>query len=126
MSSSRINVDQLQDKLREVLADYSDEVNREVQSIVLKYGPKLTAKIKAGANMRTGAYKKSWKTYTEKDRLKTGTISYSDDRYMLPHLLEFEHPLRNGGRSTPNPHIQNAVDAIIPEVEAEIERIITK
>lgn len=42
--------------------------------------------------------------------------------YRLTHLLVHGHATKDGGRTRANPFLQNALDQVLPEYEAAIER----
>ena len=72
---------------------------------------------------RTGRYAKSWRTKTTKESSSALEITvYSPTRYMLAHLLEHGHAMRNGGRVAAKVHIAPAEQDGIEELETEIGR----
>lgn len=46
--------------------------------------------------------------------------------HRLTHLLVHGHATKNGDRTKPNPFLQNAVDAVLPEFEKDVEEAIQK
>lgn len=44
--------------------------------------------------------------------------------HRLTHLLVHGHATKDGGRTKPNPFLQNAVDTVLPEYEKEVEEAI--
>lgn len=44
--------------------------------------------------------------------------------YRLTHLIVKGHATKNGDRTKPNPFLKNALDAVLPEYEKEIEEVL--
>lgn len=44
--------------------------------------------------------------------------------HRLTHLLVHGHVTKDGGRTKPNPFLKNAVDAVLPEYEKDVEEAI--
>lgn len=86
----------VQDGVVPALEESLDEVSKEAVKRL-----KANTKAKLGG---TGKYAKSWAREREKGRLKVGYTVYNK-LPGLPHLLEYSHALRNGGRSRPIEHI---------------------
>lgn len=47
-----------------------------------------------------------------------------EPNHRLTHLLVHGHATKDGGRTKPNPFLQNALDEILPEYEAAVEEAI--
>ena len=97
----RVSIDGLADAVMLELDNYADTT---------------TDGVKAG-------YAKSWRTKTTKESSSALEITvYSPTRYMLAHLLEHGHAMRNGGRVAAKVHIAPAEQDGIEELETEIGR----
>lgn len=44
--------------------------------------------------------------------------------HRLTHLLVHGHATKDGGRTKPNPFLQNAVDTVLPEFEKDVEEAV--
>ena len=120
-----ITVDELADVINEGLKEYADLATEEVKGAVKKSAKAVKDQINGSAPVRTGRYAKSWKVKTTAESANgLEQTVYSPTRYMLAHLLEHGHALRNGGRVAGKAHIAPAEQDGIEELEKEIERSI--
>ena len=119
----RVSIDGLADAVMQELDIYADTTADGVKAAVKKAANTVKKEITAGAPERTGRYAKSWRTKTTKESSSALEITvYSPTRYMLAHLLEHGHAMRNGGRVAARPHIAAAEQDGIEELEEEIGR----
>ena len=119
----RVSIDGLADAVMQELDNYADTTADGVKAAVKKAANTVKKEISAGAPERTGRYAKSWRTKTTKERSSALEITvYSPTRYMLAHLLEHGHAMRNGGRVAARVHIAPAEQDGIEELEEEIGR----
>ena len=122
--AKKTNAIDLSKVIKETLSEYSDEVVEKFNAQIPRVAEDVVKKIEEKAPERTGKYKKSWDIKTEnKSRFEQNTIIYSHN-YQLPHLLEYSHALRNGGRSKPQEHIAPAEQLAIEELQKEIEEAV--
>ena len=70
----------------------------------------------------SGKYAKNWKAEDVKIRTGASVVVHNKDYYMLAHLLEYGHPLPQGGRSKAQPHIQAAEEMAMQIFQEELER----
>jgi hypothetical protein len=125
MSNTKVSIGNLADAIMEELNDYADLTADGVKAAVTKAAKTVRTEIQAGAPVKSGAYKKSWSTKTTSESSQSLEITvYSRNRYQLAHLLEFGHAKRGGGRVSARPHIADAEQAGIEQLEQEIERCI--
>lgn len=118
-----IGLESLTEVVMKSLTDYADIATDEMKSAVKKAAKTVQEEIKTNAPKRTGKYAKSWTTKTTKETAHSLEVTvYSPSRYMLAHLLEFGHAKRGGGRVAARPHIANAEQAGIEQLEREIQR----
>ncbi len=107
--SEKVSIDHLADAIMEGLEEYKNLAGPKVKSAVQKAGKTVRDDIKNTAPKKTGRYASSWTTKKTKETSTSLTVTvYSPSRYMLAHLLEFGHALRNGGRARAFPHIAPA------------------
>lgn len=121
--SQKVSVDQMASAIMEGLAEYADLASDKMKAAVKKSAKTVKNEIGANAPVRTGRYAGSWRTKTTKESSHALEITvYSPSRYMLAHLLEHGHAKRGGGRVAARPHIAEAEQHGIEDLESEIER----
>ena len=121
MGKQSVRIDQLADAVMEGLEEYKNLVGPQVKEAVKKAANTVRDDIKATAPRKTGRYAGSWTTSKTKENSSSLTMTvYSPSRYMLAHLLEFGHALRNGGRARAFPHIAPAEEHGISTLESAI------
>lgn len=117
-------LDKMDQAIAEILDEYGDEVVgnlAEITQRVAKEGAK-TAKAEAkGKFGGTGKYAKGWTSTVETGRLSTQGTIYNKDLPGLPHLLEYGHANRGGGRTPGKPHLK----AVEQRVIKQFERLVT-
>ena len=112
----------------EQLALYHENVVEEVNAAGEKAVKKLVQLTKKTAPKRSGAYRKSI-TYTAEQNPATGNKEFpwgaKAPHHRLTHLLVKGHPTSNGGRTTGDPFLEKALDAVLPEYEKDVEEALT-
>ena len=121
--SKTVKIEDLAGAIMEGLEEYKNLTGPKVKSAVQKAGNTIRDDIRNTAPRKTGRYASSWMTKKTKEN-STGLVVtvYSPSRYMLAHLLEFGHALRNGGRARAFPHIAPAESRGESVLESEIAR----
>ena len=121
MGKQNVSIDGLADAIMEGLEEYKNLAGTQVKSAVRKAANTVRDDIKATAPRKTGKYALSW-TATKTKENSSGLIMtvHSPSRYMLAHLLEFGHALRNGGRARAFPHIAPAEEHGVSMLESVI------
>lgn len=110
----------LQSQIQAILSDYGKDVEEELREIVPDVAKEAVKKLKKTSPKNKGKYAKSWTQQTEKGRMSISSVIYNKEPG-LPHLLEYSHALRNGGRSRPEPHIAPVEEWANKEVVERIE-----
>ena len=124
-------IDQLNKAIVDILTEYAGEVGGNLAKITEEIGKKgrqaLRRESKAKLKAHTGHYAKGWQLKVYKERLKTTAIIYND-HYSLPHLLEYEHDVKNRkngpviGQTKPHPHIEPVEKELVEAFEREVLR----
>ena len=118
----------LGDAIAEALGLYHEGVVQAVNAAGERAAKKLVQITKKTAPKRTGDYRKAL-TYTAKENSATGdgedTWGAKGKHGRLTHLLVKGHPTGNGGRTTGDPFLQNALDTVRPEYEKEVQAALT-
>ena len=124
-----INPADLGEAIAEQLGLYHEEVVDAVNAAGEKAAKKLVQITKKTAPKRTGAYRKSI-TYTARENAATGDKEFTwgakAPHHRVTHLLVKGHPTGNGGRTTGDPFLQNALDTVLPEYEKDVEEALKK
>ena len=126
MSNQKVSVDGLADAVMEGLEEYNKLATDKVKAAVKKAGTTVRKEISSTAPRRSGKYADSWRSRTTAESSTSMQVTvYSPSRYMLAHLLEHGHALRNGGRARAFPHIAPAEEAGEKQLTSDIERAIS-
>lgn len=111
--SNNIKPEELQKAIMEYLEDYVEDIEEDVEdttnTIIKKAKQELVQTSPRSGIARKTKYYKGWAIKnggrTRKGKYYSKVI-WNKTNYQLTHLLEFEHATRNGGRTTPQPHIR--------------------
>lgn len=109
----------LASQIAKALAEYSTEVEEEVDKIAEETAEEAVQELKATSPKRFGKYAKTWK----KKKMGKGNFVVHNTNYRLPHLLEFGHLKRNGGRVSGIVHIKPAEDHAIENFEKKLKEL---
>lgn len=123
--AKKIPIEKLSDTIKEILDEYADEVNDNLEEVTKKVVQEGAKAVRANARntFKTHSdrpYAKSWRTKIETDRFSTVGTIYST-KPGLPHLLENGHAKRGGGRVPGRPHIAPVEQKLIEDFEHKIE-----
>ena len=94
-------IDGFADEIQKILDEYSDDITDNVREAVKKVAKAGANAVKQEAQGRfngSGKYAKGWKSKVEENRLGAEGWIYNNALPGLPHLLEFGHAKRGGGR----------------------------
>lgn len=121
INSNRFN---FQEFVEQALTNYVyDDVVPAMEESLNEVSKEAVSRLKKASPGR-GEYRKGWSRKKETGRMKVGYTIYNK-LPGLPHLLEYSHALRNGGRSRPIVHIapvaewaeEEAVDCFFDKLE---------
>lgn len=120
-----VKVTGLGDAITQELTMYHQDVTEQVDKISEASIKQLTKLTRATAPVGArGDYRKSIASKLLVKR-KTGStyVWYvKAPNHRLTHLLAHGHATKDGGRTKADPFLQNAVDQVMPEYEAAVER----
>lgn len=123
----KIKASSLADAIMDALEDYAETTTEDVKTAVKNAGKTVQKGIESSAPRRTGAYSRSWRVKNTKETSTSLQVTvHSQNRYQLAHLLEHGHAKRGGGRVAARPHIANAEELGIRQLEEEIERSLSR
>lgn len=122
--AKRTPIEQLESAVSKILEKYGEDVNANVQEITKEMARKGAAAVKKSARSMfggTGNYAAGWTSKTETGRLSTQGIIYQATEPGMPHLLEYGHALRQGGRAPGRPHIKPVEETLVKEFEQGVK-----
>lgn len=120
----KVTADNLAQVLQGILDEYAEDAEKTLDDAAkeaAKAGAKAiqnSAKTQFGGS---GDYARGW-TAQKEDVARHATLwkVWNKNAPGLPHLLEFGHALRNGGRSTPRVHIAPVEAELVQNFEKVI------
>lgn len=122
---AKVKPDKLAGAIGDILRDYLEEetitLDEAVKSVAKAGAKQLRTKSKQAFG-GTGRYAKSWTSTTETGRRSTQGYIYNKDLPGLPHLLEYGHANRGGGRTPGREHIAPVEEQIVKQFEEELIR----
>lgn len=124
---SSIQITGLGEAITQELTMYHQEVTEQVDRISEASIKQLAQMTKATAPKgHRGDFRKniSSKRLVKRKTGSTYVWYVKPPNHRLTHLLVQGHETRDGGRTRPDPFLQNALDQVLPEYEAAIERTI--
>lgn len=118
---AKVTIDNLDDVVMDILKDYEDDVNHNLDVITKKVGQAGVKALndQAGKTFKGKKYKKSWASTAQKGRLYSIVTLYSK-MPGLPHLLEHGHAKVGGGRVKGRVHIEPVEKKLISQYEKEV------
>ena len=119
----KISISQLSAAVMEAGREYADTATEEVKQAVTETGDTVRDEIRQNAPKDTGRYAQSWTVKKTKETSQSLTVTvHSKDHYQLAHLLEFGHAKRGGGRVAAQPHIAQAEEHGIEQLEEKLRK----
>jgi len=125
-----LTVNQFETTVNNILADFKDAVNADVEQVTRQVSKEAVRNVKANIDTAgikgTGAYKNSIKSrVTEKSVNRSSSVIYAEaPHYRLTHLLEHGHAKVNGGRTNAFPHWSEAERKAITDFEKRLREAI--
>lgn len=119
--SETIKIDDLAATVTAVLNEYTTEVTEGIKEDVKAVGHECRQNIQQDSPKRTGKYAKSWKEKYQEDQFSATDTIYNT-KSGLPHLLEYGHQTRNGGRTKPQTHIKPNEEKANTDLEKRISK----
>lgn len=127
---------ELNTEIERVLTIYSEGINEKLREITRESMKQLVKETKATAprGRRKGQYKKSITANYQGLKASARGLKGQDINaiwyvkapdYRLTHLLVYGHATKNGGRTSANPFLQNAVNKVIPEYEQKVQEALS-
>ena len=122
--ATRSTVDTLAADIQKILDEYEEDVQNLSKEAVKKIGQKGVEALKSSSGVfgGTGKYASGWSSKVEETRMGVRATLYNSKVPGLPHLLEYGHAMRGGGRVSGKVHIKPVEDELINAFEQELER----
>ncbi len=129
-NSNRVTLVELGDAIAQELTAYAQGVQDNVNKAGRKAVKELVRKTRDTAPFNARAYHQH---YADQITSKTVKSRTGDEVHIwyakgaagrLTHLLARGHETRDGGRTQPDPFLQNALDAVLPDYEKEVEEAV--
>lgn len=127
MSKSTIKATGLAEAVTRELTQYNQGITERVNRISLESVKRLVSLTKSTAPVgRRGQYRKNiaCKILTQKRTGNTYVWYVKGKDARLTHLLVNGHDTKDGGRTRSDPFLQDALDEVLPEYEAAVERTV--
>ena len=113
-------------QMKQILNGYSDRLCKAVSETIEEEAKAAVDELKATSPKRKkhgGSYAKNWRVQNYHGRTYTDSEIYNRE-YSLPHLLEYGHATRNGGRTNEFVHIAPVEEKAVDAIEKKIEKLI--
>ena len=110
----------LRTSVGDILEKFSQEVGLILDDTIQEVAKEARKEV-AASSPGSGKYAKGWRVENTGTRIAPGSTIYNA-RPGLPHLLEFGHALRGGGRTTAQPHVAPVNDQLAEKIEDKIRR----
>ena len=122
--ATKSTVDTLAADIQKILDEYDEDVQNLSKEAVKKIGQKGVQALKSSSGVfgGTGKYASGWSSRVEETRMGARATLYNAKVPGLPHLLEYGHAMRGGGRVSGKVHIKPVEDELINAFEQELER----
>ena len=112
---AKVTAENFGDELQRILLKYCDEVSEATAEGVKAATKAGVQAVKSGAAEKfdgTGKYAAGWTSQVETGRFSAQGVIYNAKVPGLPHLLEYGHAKRGGGRVPGRVHIATVEEAI--------------
>ncbi len=127
MASKKITIENLGKEINKIFDEYVGNIESNLSEITQKVGKKGAQALKneslaafPDSKKHKKRYGSTWTSRADVGRLYT-TVTIYNSQPGLPHLLEYGHASRNGGRVEGREHISSVEESLILEFEREVE-----
>lgn len=127
MASKKVTLENLGKEINKIFEEYQEDIESNLDEITKKVGKKGAQALKneslaafPDSKKHRKRYGSTWTSRADKGRLYT-TVTIYNSQPGLPHLLEYGHASRNGGRVDGREHISSVEESLVLEFEREVE-----
>ena len=121
--AKKVPLERLGEEIKKILEEYEEDVVNN-SSVVVKKAAQAGAKALQAASRSSfggkGKYASGWTTRLYEKRVQTEAVIYNANTPGLPHLLEYGHAKRGGGRVAGRSHIAPIEQKIIQDFESAL------
>lgn len=122
--AKKITPENLSEAVREILQDYQEETEKTLEEVTKDVAKAGVKALKSASSVfgGTGKYRKGWTAQKETvARYATLWVIWNKSLPGFPHLLEYGHAKRNGGRVPGRTHIAPVADDLVETYTKELE-----
>ena len=129
-NSNRVTLEELAGAITQELTAYAKDVQEAVNKRGRKAIKDVERRTKDTAPFNARAYHQHYADLiaTKSEKGRTGDEKHiwyvKPPGHRLTHLLVRPHETRDGGRTQGDPFLQNAMDAVLPDYEKEVEEAV--
>ena len=123
-----VPVERLATEIQTILDDYADDLGADIEEATQAVAKSAVKAVRANSRSSfggTGKYASGWTYKVEKNGSATKATVYNQKAPGLPHLLEFGHAKRNGGRVAGRAHIAPVEETVVETFQKKVEDAIT-
>lgn len=124
--AKKVTVNNLQDAIKDILDEYSDQIYENLDEITQRIGKKGVEAVRNSSKeaFNGKVYASGWGMTVEKNRLYTSVIIHNKKQAGLAHLLEHGHVKANGtgryGQWSGVEHLLPVEEKLVDEFESEV------
>lgn len=124
--AKKVTVNNLQDAIKDILDEYSDQIYENLDEITQRIGKKGVEAVRNSSKeaFNGKVYASGWGMTVEKNRLYTSVIIHNKKQAGLAHLLEHGHVKANGtgryGQWDGVEHLLPVEEKLVDEFESEV------
>lgn len=115
-----VNADGFAKAIQDVLAEYGNDVVNTLNEVMPKVADEACEKLKH-SQYQWGEYNAGWVVTQNVGPYSIRNTVHNETKYQLTHLLEYSHPMPQGGSSRAYTHIAPVNDWVHEEVVKKVE-----
>lgn len=123
MARVKVTADNFAAVVNQLLDEYEADTEKTTAEVVKEVTQNGVKAVKSASEIFNGTrYKSGWTSKVETGRLYTTGVIYNGKLPGLPHLLEYGHATRGGGRKKgEHEHIKPVEEAVCAAFERDLE-----
>lgn len=124
---NNVSIDDLATAVAKELSEYSQDVNDKLKDEVKQVAKECRDEIAQNSPVRTGKYKKGWKTDVEYEGKDDIRVIVHNKKYQITHFLEYGHRGKGGilkGSAEGSPHIRPAEQHAAEKLQRKVKVIV--